>query len=245
MSRDHPIVWDDQKVSRLWNFYARTPPYAGNYFSNAHGRQILKASGLPLHQHIKVLDFGCGPGLIWDHLRSLNAQWSYTGVDSSRDSIAKLAGRASGHAKFAGSLTVTSASTPFPDGSFDVVLLVEVLEHLNDEQLGATLKEVGRLLNVGGAVVVTTPNEEDLSLSAKYCPECGAVFHEWQHVRSWSRASLRSCMSSHGFRERFARSLDFSDFESALVWMYRRLRRLIAGKRKPPHMIAVFERAVL
>lgn len=44
---------------------------------------------------------------------------------------------------------------PFRDGSFDTVLLMEVLEHLPDP--GAALKEVGRVLRPAGRVVLSAP----------------------------------------------------------------------------------------
>ena len=46
---------------------------------------------------------------------------------------------------------------PFADGSFDVVLLTEVLEHLRDYP-GRTLADVRRILRPGGLLVLTTPN---------------------------------------------------------------------------------------
>ena len=45
---------------------------------------------------------------------------------------------------------------PLKDESFDVVLLVEVVEHI-DRQIGL-LNEVYRLLKSGGLVIITTPN---------------------------------------------------------------------------------------
>ena len=45
---------------------------------------------------------------------------------------------------------------PYDDASFDVVLLVEVVEHLSDHQ--AALGELARILKPGGALILTTPN---------------------------------------------------------------------------------------
>jgi SAM-dependent methyltransferase len=45
---------------------------------------------------------------------------------------------------------------PFPDASFDAVLLNEVLEHVEDE--GATLAEVARVLRPGGHLALFSPN---------------------------------------------------------------------------------------
>jgi len=48
------------------------------------------------------------------------------------------------------------AALPFPTASFEVVILNEVLEHVPDEP--AALREVGRILRPGGALVVLSPN---------------------------------------------------------------------------------------
>ncbi len=45
---------------------------------------------------------------------------------------------------------------PYDDASFDVVLLVEVIEHLSDHQ--AALGELSRILKPGGVLILTTPN---------------------------------------------------------------------------------------
>lgn len=45
--KPHPIVWTDEKVARLWDYYTRT---GTPYFSQMHGREILKATGLPLNK---------------------------------------------------------------------------------------------------------------------------------------------------------------------------------------------------
>lgn len=45
---------------------------------------------------------------------------------------------------------------PYPDGTFDVVTLVEVIEHLENHR--AALSELARVLKPGGILILTTPN---------------------------------------------------------------------------------------
>jgi SAM-dependent methyltransferase len=45
---------------------------------------------------------------------------------------------------------------PFPDGSFDAAVSIEVIEHVEDQL--AFLREIVRVVKPGGTVVVTTPN---------------------------------------------------------------------------------------
>ena len=243
MIPEHRIEWDDTKVSRLWNYYSRTAPYSDIYFSKVFGDRILKRSGVAFHERISVLDFGCGPGFIWEHIQQLGIRWNYTGLDFSADSVRKLDERAAGHPQFKGSVHVRQLPTEFPDNHFDAVLLLEVVEHLRDEHLSGTLREIWRVLRPGGVVVITTPNDEDLALATKFCPECGAIFHEWQHVRSWSASTLSGYLQSRGFSLQFATPIDFSEY-GVLGTVVAKARRLVTGRYKRPHLIASFEKPV-
>jgi 2-polyprenyl-3-methyl-5-hydroxy-6-metoxy-1,4-benzoquinol methylase len=45
---------------------------------------------------------------------------------------------------------------PYDDASFDVVLLVEVIEHLENHRIA--VGELARILKPGGVLILTTPN---------------------------------------------------------------------------------------
>lgn len=241
MTFEHPIEWTDKNVSRLWDYYSRTPPYSEIYFSKVFGDRILKKSGLPLNQEIEVLDFGCGPGFIWEHLRNLDSAWNYTGLDFSPDSVSKLQANAKGHPKFKGVHHISQLPANLPSEQYDVVLMFEVVEHLKNEYLDSTLVEANRLLKRGGVLVITTPNNEDLSKSTRFCPDCGALFHEWQHVRSWTVTTLANRLKQQGFDLRQAQTLDFAA-HGFVPRGVRLARRLFRGNPGTPHMLAVYQK---
>lgn len=239
--REHEIEWDDAKVARLWDYYSRTPPYNDLYVARRFGRRILQESGLPLGKPIDVLDFGCGPGFIWDHLLAAGSPWKYTAVDFSASSVAALAHRAQGHSLCAGVYHVTRLPTQLAAESFDAILLLEVVEHLKDEYLEATLTEMRRLLKKGGALVITTPNNENLAEVTRFCPECGAVFHQWQHVRAWDVTTLAAKLKQYGFGLRKYRALNFetTGIRRRLVQL---AKTVIRAPKARPHLIAEFVR---
>ncbi len=81
-----------------------------------------------------------------------------TGVALDRDLREALFG--AGDPRRDGALRATAAdmegTLPFPDGSFDVVLCVEGIEHVVDRH--KTLRELRRVLRPGGRLLITTPN---------------------------------------------------------------------------------------
>ena len=51
---------------------------------------------------------------------------------------------------------------PFEDAQFDIVVMCEVVERLDDEILSKALLEVWRVLKQGGFLLASTPYREDL-----------------------------------------------------------------------------------
>lgn len=237
---EHELLWDDEKIARLWDYLSHASP--APYFSEIHGEQILHRSGIPLGSALEVCDFGCGPGFIWDHLTRLNAKWRYTGVDFSAKSVSTLQAKAEGQPGFVGAEVIETLPTSLPENHFDVVLLIEVVEHLSDEKLQPTLREAVRILKPGGRLVVSTPNDENLAEQRKFCAECGAKFHEWQHVRSWSADSLTRHMAEFGFLADRIGVYNFSavDIPHKSIDL---LKRLLQPSYKKPHMLAVFRKS--
>jgi ubiquinone/menaquinone biosynthesis C-methylase UbiE len=83
---------------------------------------------------------------------------------------------------------------PFADSQFSAVVASEVLEHLNDQDLVATLREVYRVLKPGGLFLGTVPAREQLADQTIVCPCCEKQFHRWGHHQSFSTARVRSIL---------------------------------------------------
>ncbi len=92
---------------------------------------------------------GDNNGALNHHFRAHGGDWSW--VENEQDNIAEMQ-------ELLGE-TVTKGepeAIPFGDESFDVVVTIDVHEHLED--CGDFNKEVRRVTRPGGVVVVTTPN---------------------------------------------------------------------------------------
>lgn len=98
----------------------------------------------------RVLDLGCGDGRIAGLLAAAGGE--VTGVDPSE--IALERARAS-HPDLRFLAPAADGSLPLPDGSFDVVVCINVLEHVADTQ--RLMSEARRVLAPGGRLAVAVP----------------------------------------------------------------------------------------
>jgi len=107
---------------------------------------------------MNVLDLGCGRGEIVRHVARLGAQ-SF-GIDYARAAV-QLTQRVmrQEHLGVWGLARSDAKRLPFASGTFDRVLMFDVVEHLHPWELDASLAEVWRVLRSGGQIIVhTAPN---------------------------------------------------------------------------------------
>jgi SAM-dependent methyltransferase len=88
----------------------------------------------------------------------------------------------------------SAAKIPWPDRSFDRVVVSEVLEHLDPDTLERALAEFERVLDRGGRLLGTVPARENLDEQRVLCPYCDREFHRWGHERSFDPAGLAALL---------------------------------------------------
>ena len=196
MAESHEVVWTPDKVAANFKFWRERRGATTWLFGKHAGRWVVQRADRELGLRGKrVLDFKCGAGDLLQHL--FQAGIAAQGVDPADDAVAQTAERFRNEPLFRG---VTASSRDLADGSFDVVIFTEGIEHLLEEEISPTLAEIKRLLAPGGAVFATAPNEEDIFHSAYRCPDCGGIFQQYQHLRSLDARSLAQLFESEGFR---------------------------------------------
>jgi SAM-dependent methyltransferase len=235
----HRISWTPEKVSRVWDFISSHSTGLEKSFSVLKGDALLR-----FLQHHRValaghvLDFGCGPGYLLEKLVTKGI--TCTGLELSQESLDEARRRIGDHDNLKELVLVDGLPAPLPDEAFDVVFLIEILEHVLDRDLDLVSREVLRLLKVGGMLVVTVPNQEDLQTGMVMCPECGCIFHRVQHVRSWNVGEMSAWMNRAGFEEVICKPTYLTDetlLSKARACAYRVLRmslpNLVYVGRKP------------
>ena len=134
---------------RLYEEYARIQDHHWWFY----GRRAIVTAAVerwldePQGGSRRILDVGCGPGTNLALLRNFG---SVDGVDTDPAAVAFCKRRGEQAVRLA-----EGTRLPFPDESFDLLTMLDVLEHIEDEN--AALKEAARVLAPGGSLLVTVP----------------------------------------------------------------------------------------
>lgn len=90
----------------------------------------------------------------------------------------------------------------YPDKSFDVVFMIDVIEHLYPEELRQAFLEIKRVVKPGGRIIFHTPN----AWLIKLIDLLAKIFFQWKehegHVNEQSFFSLRKELRLFGGRNR-------------------------------------------
>ena len=139
---------------------------------------LLRRSGMPASP--RILDAGCGTGANLAEFGRLGEAW---GVDPAPEALAACRARGLENVEQA-----TLGALPFADGSFDLLLATDVLEHVRDD--GAALRELRRVAAPGALLLVTVPAHPRL---------WSAHDEALHHVRRYRRRELLERVRAAGW----------------------------------------------
>lgn len=151
----------------------------------------LAAFIAPLGQAGDVLDLGCGDGRV----SACIAAQALTLADVSEVALSRARRRLPGVRSV---LVEPDAALPLADGSFDLVVCTETIEHVRDVQL--LLSEIRRVLRPGGRLALSTPAHGRLTGLAVLVGGFERRFDPLSpHLRFLSRRSLVRLLREMGF----------------------------------------------
>jgi 2-polyprenyl-3-methyl-5-hydroxy-6-metoxy-1,4-benzoquinol methylase len=134
-----------------------------------------------------VLDVGCNTGRGGQVLKTMDASLKITGLDLVPERIAIL-----DRAVYTHAICGSSTAIPAEDGSFDVIVGGELVEHLPPGQVDTTLAEFFRLLRLNGRLLLTTPNPKYLKNRLKHLSVLLGPSHLSQHFADCLSFRMRS-----------------------------------------------------
>jgi len=134
----------------------------------------------PSKSGARALDVGCGVGQVVARLKE--AGFEAHGVDVSAPNIAR-ATRFSDRCQL-----YDGRRLPFPDKHFASVGALNVLEHVDEPE--AFIRELVRVVEIGGRVVLSSPNFFRVLGFRDYHPRMRGLGNKW---RNWRRLREKRC----------------------------------------------------
>ena len=149
----------------------------------ARRRILLQVIGkfVALGKGAKILEIGCGTG----HNLAMLAQLGHVDACEMDDAARELASKRLGREVRQGTLPDLSAFEP---GSYDLIALLDVLEHVPDDR--AALDSIRNLLKLGGSLVVTVPANQ-------WMWSAHDVAHH--HFRRYSKNNLKQLVQATNY----------------------------------------------
>jgi SAM-dependent methyltransferase len=177
-------------------------------------RRILDrvVAGLDLPAGARILEAGCGTGGNLPMLARYGEVFAFDASETARGLAAE-----GGNVQIAGGSLPDAI--PFAEGKFDLVVLLDVLEHVEDD--GAALRALRSRLKPGGRLLVTVP-----ALPALWS------YHDerHQHFRRYRKTELADRLRDAGYE--LTTLSYFNTLLLPLVAGARVVRRLSAGGRQ-------------
>ncbi len=180
-------------LDRAYRDYLKEEPVAGRspdeYFSSrAPYLRYIVRDCFPKNRDAVILDLGCGSGGLI-HVARIAGYNNISGVDRSEQQVEKS--RMLGVAGIQQRDLIDTIRT-LQSNALDLVITLDVLEHLSKEAICRLCDEVHRVLKRGGRWIIHAPNAES--------PLFGAVrYGDFTHEIAFTSRSIAQVMAMAGF----------------------------------------------
>lgn len=168
-------------------------------------KKVLDKQYKKSRKSLKILDIGCGPGNLSNNLSNIGKVF---GIDVSLPTL-RLCQK-----KYSNLINGKADELPIREGSFDVVILLDVLEHIADDV--KVMKETYRILKPGGIVLITAPAYKIL---------WGSHDEIYQHYRRYSLDEIKKVVRSAGFTIKKLIAFEFIFFIPLLL--FRKIKNVL------------------
>lgn len=246
--KKNPSDWTANDIANFWDWQSKNRSAQYSYFTSSLAPGLVKFLKSENFLKGNVLDYGCGTGYLLEQML-MNANVNFYGIDFSEESIAAAKARTTNKPNLKQLVVADTLPSNFTDEQFDLITLIETIEHLPDDSLHETMQELFRLLKKGGKVFITTPFSENLHEHMVFCPFCKTEFHGMQHVQSFTVDSLAALGARYGFQVQRCVNIDIEKFKLGRIKFFIKslLKKLAiaaglkdAVLQSKPNLIAIF-----
>lgn len=148
---------------------------------------MLRQVGVKVDEHTRILDLGCGAGRLVKAGRNKGLDFYGCGMqleDAFDPADAELRRRG-----IIREITENPYRLPFDDGTFDVIISDQVLEHVMDYP--STLRETQRVLKPGGCFLHSFP-PRSMPIEPHVWVPLGTMVRKKWWLRSWAMLGIRN-----------------------------------------------------
>ncbi len=193
---------EDDDMSNSDSFQASHTPFDPEKYGRSPyeiKRTEIIRDLLPDGQGARALDVGCGPGY-FSHQLSMRG-WSITAIDTDASNL-EFARPFVQEALRGDALTVLPH---LQNESYRLALALEIIEHMPEERGRNLLKELARVLEKSGKLIISTPNKHSPEgLGGHYWSEKIRHQERWDawdptHVKIYSANELLALLRDTGF----------------------------------------------
>lgn len=153
----------------------------------------------------QMLDMGCGVGSFVNEMKQNG--WQVTGLEPDEDARRKA------KELYRLDINDTKEFYRLTPGSFDVITMWHVLEHIHD--LSAYIKQLKNILKENGKLLIAVPNYT--SLDAKIYHQYWAAYDVPRHLYHFSPQSMELLMEKCGLRVIKCKPMWFDSFYISLL----------------------------
>ena len=179
---------------------SHTPFNFKNYESSFELNRInILKNLIPVGNGKTAIDIGCGPGYFSKELTNKN--WRTTSIDTDPENI-KIAKNYAHETHLGDALDILSNLS---ESQYDLVLCLELIEHMPKPQGEKLLMRIIRLLKPHGKLIISTPNKFSLEgLGGYYWGEKIRGWGKWtawdaSHVYIYSSMEIQKILKMCGF----------------------------------------------
>ncbi|MCX6245524.1 MAG: class I SAM-dependent methyltransferase [Bacteroidetes bacterium] len=123
-----------------------------------HVKREIRAWGKERKGNQRILDAGSGFGQYSFFLSGMNKNWSIEAVDVKEEQIADCTGFFNRTGRKNVNFSVADLTTFSKPGTFDMILSVDVMEHILEDEL--VFRNFHDALTQGGMVLISTPSDQ-------------------------------------------------------------------------------------
>jgi SAM-dependent methyltransferase len=189
--------------------------------------KMIRHYGLLKGGKARVLDIGCGTGLI---LQGISSQACAIGLDFSKKALSFC-----GRRKISNLLLGDVAKLPIKDASVDLILALDLLEHIEDDE--GLMSEISRTLKPEGYILATVPAHQYL---------WSGHDEALHHFRRYSKEGFLNLIARNGFQPiKYSYVITFTFLPILLFRMIQKTyRRFLPSSDKPRTHIIILPKYI-